>query len=83
MRRRLRLVSRRWPGPSWRWLTIYAIVLTLGLVGVLGAGVFGVRAGLTQRAADQATVVAEHYARGLQHIAPANHAWPVRNSRWC
>ncbi len=69
MRRRLRLVSRRWPGPSWRWLIIYAIVLTLGLVGVLGAGVFGVRAGLTQRAADQATVVAEHYARGLQHIA--------------
>ncbi len=67
-RRRLRLVKRRWPGPSWRWLVVYGIVLALGLVGVLGAGVFGVRAGLVQRAADQATAVAEHYARGIDHL---------------
>lgn len=67
-RRRLRLVKRRWQGPSWRWLIVYGIVLTLGLVGVLGAGVSGVRAGLIQRSIERATAVATHYARGIEHM---------------
>ncbi len=67
-RRKLRSVQRRWSGPSWRWLLVYGLVLTLGLFGVLGAGIGGVRAGIVQRAVDQATVVAEHYQRGLDHL---------------
>ena len=67
-RRRLRLVKRRWTGPSWRWLAVYGVVFTLGLITVLGAGFLGVRAGFVQRAADQATAVALHYQRGIDHL---------------
>ncbi|MFZ1464304.1 MAG: tetratricopeptide repeat protein, partial [Anaerolineae bacterium] len=73
-RPRTRLVARRWRGPGWRWLTVYSLVLILGLVGVLLAGIGGVREGLEQRAAIQATAVANHYQRGLAHAQAGESA---------
>lgn len=76
-RRRLRPAARRWRGPSWRWLTVYSLVLIVGLVGVLLAGFWGVRAGLEQRSMAQATAVADHYQRGLTHAAAGENALAV------
>ncbi|MFZ2421604.1 MAG: hypothetical protein WA029_10700 [Anaerolineae bacterium] len=73
-RPRTRLVARRWRGPGWRWLTVYSLVLILGLVGVLLAGIGGVREGLEQRAAIQATAVTNHYQRGLAHAQAGESA---------
>ncbi len=71
---RPRLAVRRWRGPGLRWLVVYGLVLILGLAGLLWAGVSGVRAGLAQRAAAQATAVADHYGRALAHMTAGENA---------
>ena len=71
---RPRVAAQRWRGPGWRWLTLYGLVLIVGLAGVLLAGFSGVAAGLGQRAAVQATAVADHYQRGVAHAAAGENA---------
>ena len=59
---------RRWRGPRWPLLAALALVLILGLGGLLLAGMLGLRHGLEQRQVLQATAVAEHFQRGLQYL---------------
>ena len=59
---------RRWRGPGWPLLAILSLVLILGLGGLVLAGVLGLRHGLEQRQAQQATAVAGHFQRALRYL---------------
>ena len=74
---RTRPAKRGWRGPGWRWLTLYSLVLIFGLLGVLLAGFYGVRAGLEQRQVALATAVADHFQRGLAHAAAGENALAI------
>jgi len=65
---------RRWRGPRWPLLAIIALVLILGLGGLLLAGMLGVRHGLEERQAQQATAVARHFQRGQQYLGSGESA---------
>ena len=65
---------RRWRGPRWPLLAIIALVLIIGLGGLLLAGMLGVRHGLEERQAQQATAVARHFQRGQQYLGSGESA---------
>jgi len=58
----------RGSGPSWPILVTIAAALIVGVMGLLAAGVAGVSDGLDLREAQKATVVSEHFSRGVGYL---------------
>jgi tetratricopeptide (TPR) repeat protein len=53
---------------AWWWLMLLALFVGCVLLGILGAGLFGVYDGLKERAVLNQQTAEEHYQRGLAHL---------------
>jgi len=59
--------------PRWRWLLVGILVLSIGLIMVISAGIIGYYDGLKDREETLRIQALEHYRLGVSHLQDANY----------
>ena len=57
-----------WRGPSASWLVFLALVLIVGMSGLLMAGLLGLNQGLAERRDEKVALTEEHFNKGIAYL---------------